>query len=120
MEALLGTSPAVFLVLTVVLAGGAVTLAGRAIARNWKPAWQVIAAAFGLAAANRFLVFALFGGELLDVGGFLVAFLVIAALGLLSWRLAAVAAMVRQYPWRYERASVLAWREKPGGAASES
>lgn len=119
MQAFLGASPAVFLILTVALAGGAAMLAGRAVAHNWKPAWQVIAAAAGLAVADRFLVFALFGGDLLGLWGFLVAFVVIAGVGLLSWRLAQVAVMVRQYPWRYERASLLAWREKPAGPAAD-
>ena len=69
LTALLGTTPAVFIGLTVVLVGGAAILTGRAIGGNWKPAWQVVAAGFGLALADRFLVYALFEGELLSVVG---------------------------------------------------
>lgn len=113
MDDLLGTTPGVFIGLTVILVGGAVVLAGRAIAGNWKPAWQVVAAAFGLALADRFLVYALFEGPLLHVVGFLVAFAVLAGFGLLAWRATGVALMVRQYPWRYRRRGLLAYEEKP-------
>ena len=43
--ALLGTSPAIFIGLTVILVGGAAILTGRAVADDWKPAWQVVASA---------------------------------------------------------------------------
>src|SRR5690349_20124110 len=88
------------------LAAGRVAVkAGRAIGDSWKPAWQAVAAAVGLAAADCFLVFALFGVDLLSVWGFVLHFLVLAVLALLSWRITRVARMVAQYPWRYERAS---------------
>ncbi len=111
LAALLGATPTVFLGLTVVLVGGAAMLAGRAIGDNWKPAWQVVAAAFGLALADRFLVYALFGGDLLSVWGLLVHFLVIAAMGLVAWRVARVSRFVNQYPWRYQRRSPFAYAE---------
>ncbi len=105
MESWLGTSLPVFLGLTVILAGGASALAGRAIARNWKPAWQVALAALGLALADRFLVYALFAGELLHLRGFLVSWAVQLALGLLAWHVTRVECMVRQYPWLYRKVS---------------
>ena len=114
MEALagfLGTTPAVFVGLTLILIGGAAMLAGRAVGGNWKPAWQVIAASFGLALADRFLTYALFQGELLNLAGLIVSFAVLSGLGLLSWRVAKVGKMVSQYPWRYERTSPFAYRE---------
>ena len=117
MSEFLGASPGVFLGLTVLLAGGAAIAAGRAIGDNWKPAWVVVLAALGLALADRFLIFALFDGELLSLWGFVLHFLVLAALGLLSWRVTRVGRMVAQYPWRYERASPFAYREKAGGGA---
>jgi hypothetical protein len=105
----------VFLGLTVVLIGGAAVLAGRAVALNWKPAWQVVLAAVGLTLADRFLVFALFEGELLSPWGFLVHFAVILVLGLVAWRIARTGKMVGQYPWRYERTSPFGFVEKPDG-----
>ena len=111
LAALLGTTPSVFIGLTVILVGGAAILTGRAVANNWKPAWQVVAACFGLALANRFLTYALFQGELLNLPGLIVNFAVLSGLGLLSWRVAKVGKMVSQYPWRYERTSPFAYRE---------
>ncbi len=111
MEAFLGTSPGVFLGLTVVLVGGCSMLAGRAMAENWRGPWQVVAAAFGLALADRFLVYALFDGELLNLRGLIVAFLVLVALGLLSYRITRVERMVRQYPWKYRKRSPLSYVE---------
>jgi hypothetical protein len=116
MEALLGTSPGVFIGLTVVLIGGAAILTGRALADGWKAPLQVVFACFGLALANRFLVYALFGGELLHLTGFLIDFAVITVLALLAYRLTVVHKMVSQYPWRYERESLFTYREKAGQA----
>jgi branched-chain amino acid transport system ATP-binding protein len=116
MESLLGTSPGVFIVLTGVIAGGAAIMTGRALADGWKPAWQVVFTCFGLALADRFLIYALFQGELLNLTGFLIGFLAITALGLLAWRVTLVHKLVNQYPWRYERASLFAYRERPGQA----
>lgn len=116
MEALLGTSIGVFVGLTVIIAGGAGIMTGRALADGWKPPAQVVAACFGLALANRFLVYALFEGDLLSVSGFLIDFAVITALALLAYRITLVRRMVSQYPWRYERVSLFNYRERPGQA----
>lgn len=116
MEALLGTSLGVFIALTVVIAGGAAIMTGRALGDGWKPAWQVVFACFGLTLADRFLVYALFGGELLSITGFVIDFLVLTVLALLAYRVTLVHKMVTQYPWRYERVSLFGYRERPGGA----
>jgi hypothetical protein len=116
MEALLGTSFGVFIGLTVIITGGAAILTGRALADGWKAPWQVVAACFGLALADRFLVYALFGGELLHLSGFVIHFLVITALALAAHRITAARKMVNQYPWRYQRTSLFGYREKPGQA----
>jgi len=116
MEALLGTSVGVFVGLTVIIAGGAGIMTGRALADGWKPPWQVVAACFGLTLADRFLVYALFQGDLLSLSGFLIDFVVITVLALLAHRVTLVRRMVSQYPLRYERASLFNYRERPGGA----
>ena len=116
MEALLGTSVGVFAGLTFVVAGGAAIMTGRALADGWKSSWQVVFASFGLGLADRFLIYALFGGELLSLRGFLIGFVVITALALLAWRVTLVHKMVTQYPWRYERTSLFAYRERAGSA----
>jgi hypothetical protein len=114
MQSLLGTSLGVFIGLTIIIIGGTAIMTGRALADGWKPPWQVVAACFGLALADRFLVYALFGGELLSLSGFVIDFAVITALGLIAHRLTLVHKMVAQYPWRYERASLWTYRERPG------
>ena len=116
MQSLLGTSFGVFIGLTVIIIGGAAIMTGRALADGWKLAWQVVFASFGLTLADRFLVYALFEGELLSLSGFVIDFLVITALALLSHRLTVVHKMVAQYPWRYERQSLWTYREKSGQA----
>jgi ABC-type uncharacterized transport system permease subunit len=115
LAALLGASPTVFVGLTTVLVGGAAILAGRAVAGNWKPAWHVVAACFGLTVADRFLIYALFEGNLLSAWGFLLHFAVLLALGLASWQIARVSKMVGQYPWRYQRTSPFAYAEMKDG-----
>lgn len=105
MEAWIGSSWPVFVGLTVILVGGASALAGRAMARNWKPASHVVFAALGLALADRFLVYALFDGELLHLPGFLISWAVQTAIGLLAWHVTRVEVMVRQYPWLYRKTS---------------
>ena len=57
--------PFVFLVLTVILGGGAAFLSGRGLARSWKPFWRISFYMLMLAAAVRFFHYALFDGELL-------------------------------------------------------
>jgi hypothetical protein len=56
----------VFLLVTVLLGGGAAWLAGRAIAQTWRPWWSVIAYMLVLGLAVRFFHFALFGGTLVS------------------------------------------------------
>jgi hypothetical protein len=114
MQSLLGTSLGVFISLTVIIIGGAAIMTGRALADGWKPPWQVVFACFGLALADRFLVYALFGGELLSLSGFVIHFIVITVMALIAHRLTVVHKMVAQYPWRYERESLWTYREKPG------
>ena len=105
----------VFVGLTVAIIGGAGYFTGQALARGWRPAWQVVLYAALLGLADRFLHYALFDGVLLSLSGYLVGTAVTCALGLLAYRLARVRAMVAQYPWLYERAGPFAWREKDGG-----
>ncbi len=111
LETLLGGPVAVFVGLTVVLAGGAAWLTGRAIAEHWRPARQVLFACLGLAIAARFLTYALFQGPLLSLPGFVSAYVVLTAIGLVAYRVTLVERMVRQYPWRYRRTSPFTWAE---------
>ncbi len=112
---LLGTSLAVFIGFTLVFTGGAAIMTGRALADGWQPVWHVLVACLGLGLADRFLIYALFGGRLLSLSGFLIHLLVIMVMALIAYRITLVRKMVNQYPWRYEQVSLWSYREKAPG-----
>jgi uncharacterized protein DUF6867 len=102
----------VFLVLTVIIGGGAAFLAGRGLARSWKPFWRVYFYMALLAAAVRFFHYALFDGNLLSLYYYLVTYAVMLAAGVLGFRAMRTTQMVTQYRWLYERTSPLTWRDR--------
>jgi hypothetical protein len=110
----IGTTLPVFLGLTLCLIGGAGFLTGQALARAWRPLWQVFPYCLLLGLADRFLTWGLFGGTLLSIGGLVVDTAAILAIGLVAYRLTRVRKMVSQYPWLYERRGPFAWRKRPG------
>ena len=112
MSALLGASAASFLGLTLLLFGAAAVATGRALARSWRPLWQALPYAALLAVADRFLLYALFGGELLSASGYAIAASILLLVTLLGYRATQARLMVRQYPWLYEKAGPLGWRER--------
>ena len=67
MSSVFGSSFAVFVGLTGILIGFAAALTGQAVADTWRPRWQVVFSALGLALVARFLDFSLFGGRLLSL-----------------------------------------------------
>lgn len=103
----------IFVLVTVVLGGGAAVLAGRAIAATWRPWWQVVIYMLLLGAAVRFIHFALFGGTLLSPHYYAVDGAVCLLAGLLGFRIARVGQMVRQYRWINVADGPLRWRRKP-------
>lgn len=118
MAEILGTSLPVFIGITGVLAGGAAWMTGQALGATWRPARQAVAYSLLLGLADRFIIFALFEGELLSVSGYLVDTAVLVAIALAAHRITKVARMVQQYPWLYERSGVFGWRNR-GPRASE-
>jgi hypothetical protein len=111
---LLGASPAAFLGLTVFFFGAAAVATGRALARHWRPLWQLVPYALLLGLGDRFLLYALFDGALLSASGYVTGAAILLLLSFLSYRLTRVRLMLRQYPWLYEPAGPLAWRERRG------
>ena len=103
----------VFLLVTVVLGGGAAALAGRAVALTWRPWWQVVIYMLMLAAAVRFIHFALFAGTLLSIHYYAVDTLFCMAFGFAGFQAARARRMVAQYPWINEPDGPLRWRRKP-------
>lgn len=112
METLLGTTLDVWIGITLVLTGGAGYMTGQAIARTWRPLWQVVAYGLLLAVVSRFFIYGLFDGYMLLASGYIIDAAVIIAIGLFAFRLNRVQMMVSQYPWLYERAGPLGYRAK--------
>lgn len=102
----------VFIGVTVLFMGGCAFMAGQALAATWRPLWQVFPYALGLALGDRFLGFALFGGELLSLPGYLTDAAVLLAVTLAAYRLTQARRMVEQYPWLYVRRGLFGWAPK--------
>lgn len=107
-------SLAEFAFVTVVLGGGAAFLAGRALAGAWEPVWKSVLWMIPLAAAVRFIHYALFSGSLLTLYFFLVDLAVLIAFAVAGHRSTLARRMVRQYGWLYERAGPFNWRPRDG------
>jgi len=108
----------VFLLVSILLGGGAAWLAGRAVAATWRPWWHVAFYMLILTAAVRFLHFALFDATLLSVHYYLVDLGVCVGLGFLGFRTTRVAQMVTQYRWINARAGAFSWCRRDNKAES--
>ena len=117
------TSFAAFFIVTVVLGGGAAFLAGRALARTWKPFAKVMVYMLLLGLAVRFLHWGLFldatlqswremQGTLLSPHYYAVDTLVLMCAAALGYRLERARQMTSQYGWLYERTGPLNWRKR--------
>jgi hypothetical protein len=95
----------------VLIAPGAFA-AGHAVAITWRPWGLIVFYAALLSALLRFLDYALAEGELWSIGGFLFGWAVQLAVAAFAWRLTRARAMVRQYPWLYQRKGLLGWEER--------
>ncbi len=111
--ALLGADWVTFILFSCGLMGFLAFMTGNGLAKTWKPAWQVIPYALLLAVAQRFLVFALFSGNLLSISGYAVGSLVMLLIAGGAYRMTVAHQMVVQYPWLNERTGLFGWRQKP-------
>ena len=102
----------VFVLVTLILGGGAAILAGRAIAATWRPWWQVVAYGFVLAGAVRFIHFSLYGGTFLSLHYYLVDTAFCIAFGYLGFRAARARQMITQYGWLNEPDGLMRWRRR--------
>ena len=112
MIGVLGTTPEVFVGLTLVIMGFAAYMTGMGLANTWRPVWQPVLYSALLGFADRFLTFALFEGELLSLTGYLIDSAALIAISLFAYRSTQARRMVSQYPWLYVRAGLFGWREK--------
>src|SRR6185437_1243046 len=86
-----------FLLVTVLLGGGAAYLAGRAIAQTWRPWWSIIAYMMILGVAVRFCHYALFAGTFLSPYYYVVDTIVLILMATLGFRGTRDSQMARQY-----------------------
>lgn len=112
MMELLGTTLPVFITITVVVIGFAAYMTGQALGNTWQPVGRLIFYCVLLGFADRFLVFALFEGELVSVSGYVIDTAVLIAIALVAYRFNRARRIVSQYPWLYERTGPFTWREK--------
>jgi hypothetical protein len=103
----------IFILVSIILGGGAAALAGRAIALTWRTRWQVVGYMLILGAAVRFIHFALFGGTLLSVHYYAVDALICMAFGFAGFQAARAGQMTTQYPWINAPNGPFRWRRKP-------
>jgi uncharacterized protein DUF6867 len=107
-----GDAFGVFVLVTLILGGGAAWLTGRAAAQTWRPVWQVLVYCFMLGAAVRFIHFSLFGGTLLSLYYYAVDTAVCILFALAGFRAARAGQMVRQYGWINKSLGPFRWRRK--------
>jgi len=86
-----------FLLVTILLGGGAAWIAGRSIALTWRPWWQVVFYMLILGGAQRFFHATLFDGTLLSAYYYAVDSLIAIAFGLAGFQFARARQMARQY-----------------------
>ena len=107
-----GDTPFNLALLNLVLVGPAAFATGQAIANTWRHWGQMVFYTALLSAMLRFLDYALAGGELWSVAGFLLGWAVQMSIGAFAYRLTRARQMVRQYPWLYCRKGLLGWEER--------
>ncbi len=109
-----GTTLPVFIGLTLILFGRAAWTTGQALATTWRPMVQLLPYGLLMAAGNRFFDYALFGGALLSLAGYVLSVVVVVVISAASYRMTLARKMVTQYPWLYEPAGLLSWRDRTG------
>jgi hypothetical protein len=102
----------VFVLVTVILGGGAAWLAGRAVAATWRSWWQVVFYSLILGGAVRFIHYALFNGTLLSLHYYVIDSAICVAAGFFGFRTKRAAQMVTQYRWINAPNGLLGWRRR--------
>jgi len=101
-----------FFWVTIVLAGGAAYLTGRAVARSWNSGAQLAFYMILLTAACRFIHFALFSGTLLSLHYYIVDLIVLLIIAFVGRQLTRAKQMTTQYSFDYQRSGPAGWARK--------
>jgi len=109
MHILYDNSATAFIVITLILAGAAAWMTGRALAKQWSQVWLVVLYISLLALPVRFFHWSLANGTLLSLQFYLVDAVILIIIALISYRVTRTNQMVTQYPWLYRRTSLFSW-----------
>jgi hypothetical protein len=101
-----------FFWITIVLAGGAAYLTGRAVARSWDSAVQLTVYMVLLTAACRFIHYALFSGTLLSLHYYIVDLIVLLIIAFIGRQVTRAKQMTTQYSFDYRRSGAAGWARK--------
>lgn len=101
-----------FVVITLLLSGGAAWLSGQSMARGWRPVGLLIFYMVLLGFADRFFHWGLAQGSLLSIHYYVVDTAILIAIAVVSWQAGRTRQMTTQYPWLYRRTSFLTWADK--------
>ncbi|MFG1478147.1 hypothetical protein V5F53_05700 [Xanthobacter sp. V4C-4] len=115
----IGPSLGDFLLVSLVLGGGAAWLTGRAVARGWGSLLHLAAYCVPLAAAVRFCHFALFDDALFAPVTSAAEILFLLAVAALGFRSVRKRQMIARYSWLFVPAGPLAWRRRNDGTDAE-
>lgn len=107
----------VFVLVTLLLGGGAAFMAGRAIAGTWRPWWHVPAYMLLLTGVVRFLHYSLFDGTLISPHYYGVDLFFCLAFGFLGFRMTRADQMATQYSWLYRHGGFLRWKRRGSASA---
>jgi hypothetical protein len=102
----------VFLIMTLLIGGGAAFMAGRSLALKWRPIWMPVLYMIPMGLGLRFLHFSLFNGNLASLHYWLTDTAVLIAGALAGYQMTRASQMVTQYPWLYDRAGPFGWKQK--------
>jgi hypothetical protein len=102
----------VFIAMTVILGGAAAWATGRALAKTWRPYWQILLYMAPLAGAVRFLHYALFSEPLLSLQFYVVTYVVVMLAATTGYRRMRAEQMATQYSFAFTRAGPFGWRRK--------
>ena len=98
-----------FIVLSLAIGGVLAIAAGKAIASTWRSFWIVPLYMIVLAAAVRFLHYALFGEDLLNLQYYLISLVVVLLASAYGYRSERARQMATQYGWLFKKTGPLGW-----------
>jgi hypothetical protein len=103
-----------FIIVTLILGGGAAYLTGRAVALSWEPFARALMWMIPLTCAVRFIHFAIFKGTLLSPWFYVVDLAVLLIAAGLGHRLTRARQMTERYAWCVAPDGAMSWRLKSG------